>query len=211
MPRYLTPKSPSVLTITRGIVMSAKHIVPVIAVVLIVSSLSWAQAVQVKTPPSPAKQDDKQKQKSIISKNVPQESAPPFVGVTPVALPEGSASWVVQVVTGGGFSGAVTDALTISSGGSLACPGSKAKPLVPEAVQSLTQLVASVRPLTPPLQETVSMCNDCSQTTLIIWRRESDRNVKTIAATWNELTKGRVPDDILRLYEEIATLSNCAR
>jgi hypothetical protein len=191
--------------------MSVKRIASVIAVILFANSLTWAQAVQVQTPPSPASQDNKQKQKSVVSKNVSQEPAPPLSGVPPVDLPEGAASWVVQIVTGGGFSGAVTDALIVSSAGSLACPGSKAKPLVPEAVQSLTQLVASVQPVTPPLQKTVPMCSDCSQTTLIIWRREADRNVKTVVATWDELTKGRVPDDILRLYEEIAMLSNCAR
>src|SRR5258705_11761926 len=169
--------------------MSVKRIASVIAVILFAYSLSWAQAVQVQSPPSPAKQDNTQKRKSVVSKNVPQEPAPPLSGVTPVDLPEGAASWVVQIVTGGGFSGAVTDALTISSGGSLACPGSKAKPLAPEAVQSLTQLVASVQPFTPPLQKTASMCSDCSQTSLIIWRREADRNVKTIVTTWDELTK----------------------
>jgi hypothetical protein len=191
--------------------MSVKRIASVIAVILFTYSLSWTQALQVQSPPSPAKQDNKQKQKSVVSKNVPQEPAPPLNGVPPVDLPDGAASWVVQIISGGGFSGAVTDALTISSGGSLTCPGSKAKPLAPEAVQSLTQLVASVQPITPPLQETVSMCSDCSQTTLIIWRREADRNVKSIVTTWDEITKGRVPDDILRLYEEIAMLSNCAR
>jgi hypothetical protein len=191
--------------------MSVKRIAFVIPIVLFAYSLSWAQAVQVQTPPSPAKQDNKQKPKSVISKNISQESAPPLGGVPPVELPEAAASWVVQIFSGGGFSGANPDALTISSGGSLACPGSKAKPLAPEAVQSLTQLVASMQPITPPLEKAVSMCSDCTQTTLIIWRREADRNVKTIVTTWDELTKGRVPDDILRLYEEIAILSNCAR
>jgi hypothetical protein len=129
-----------------------------------------------------------------------------------LVLPEREGAWVVRIETSGGFTGRGSGSFTASSAGEVLCvlTGPCPSRLVPEAQQSLGQLVAGIplsadaSPRAPAVYP--GICNDCVTTTLTVQRRSGDGE-RTTSFRWDETTQGTVPGEVLRLHSAVVALS----
>jgi len=133
---------------------------------------------------------------SILQAQIPQ-----------MLLPDGNGAWVVQVVTSGGILGIGDGDFASSSEGKLICkPGLRCPKDF--AVPDFMTLVEAIQPSTPlvPALPVVSLCSDCIKRTITISRRDSMGVVHTYTATWDETTKSRVPQEVIRIYDAFVAL-----
>ena len=124
-----------------------------------------------------------------------------------LALPDGNGGWVVQVVTSGGFSGTGGGDFTISSQGKILCSAQMSCPknFVIADFQPLVEIIRpDVLPVLPPA--VVSLCRDCITRTITIRRRDSIGVVHTYTASWDDTTKSKLPQEVIRIYDAILTL-----
>lgn len=134
-----------------------------------------------------------------------------------LVVPPDKGAWAIFVLTSGGFSGQGKGNLTLVSNGHL----SDTKNSLSNRrfdVQSLKPLTDLISKLTIaqdatslPLDSKVSpasFCRDCYQTTLIIYRREMDGTVKNLKVDWDDSTRDKISEDILRLYEKFTNLTS---
>jgi hypothetical protein len=116
-------------------------------------------------------------------------------------------AWIVQVVTRGGILGTGSGDFAVSSEGKISCwrdvrcpkdfRVSDLRPLI-EQVQSGT--------LPAPVFPVVGFCSDCITRTITISRRDSMSIVHTYTASWDDTTKSRLPQEVVRIYDSIAAL-----
>ena len=190
--------------------MSSQPITVSVVGLLLSTVISFAQTHKEQGQPSSTEHDKVQKQRTVVLSNETVVTTLRLSGVVPVAVPEGEAAWAVQVITRGGFSGTGKGTVTVTSAGIFACDRATAresKLLAPEVVQSVSQLVAGVRPFAQQSQQLISLCRDCYETTLVLSRREADGAVRTYIARWDDVTEGEVAEDVQEIYENVIKLA----
>jgi hypothetical protein len=124
------------------------------------------------------------------------------------ALPDGNGSWLIEVVTSGGFTGAGIGSWTLSSQGALSCPTELQCPKNFNA-SALQSLIDPIRPeiFAPPQKVSITaICSDCITRTLTITQRDSKGIVRIHTVSWNEVNRSQVPQEVLRLYDAMLTL-----
>ena len=123
-------------------------------------------------------------------------------------LPTGNNTWLVQVVSSGGFTGNGTGNFAISSEGRVLC--SLREMQCPEkfTVALLTPLVEAIQPdRIPPIVRTVpNLCNDCITWTLTVRARSSSGVEQTYVATWDDLTRSQVAPELIRIFDAVVAL-----
>jgi hypothetical protein len=123
----------------------------------------------------------------------------------PPAVSDGDGAWTIRISTGGGFTGRGRGSVTLTSQGDLTCLETLRpceSKLVGDRLRPITQLVSSFNPSkwgsVPPQENMV--CSDCYTTTMTLARRESGK-VTIATLSWNDVTQGKVPANVLRLAE----------
>jgi hypothetical protein len=132
--------------------------------------------------------------------------------LTNPALPAGNGAWVIQVFTSGGFSGAGSGNIAVSSKGEIVC--TSRKPACPDSfdVQPIQQLVDKFagmdlsRIVTSPNPATPGICNDCiNRRVILVWRDRIGLE-HSFSASWDELTAAMVPREIIDIYNAVMAL-----
>jgi len=130
-----------------------------------------------------------------------------FAQALQLPLPDGNSTWTIRVTTSGGLSGMGTGDFVVSSEGKvlcsreIRCPKDFATANFQSLVEAIPALIAtqSSNPLT-------SLCNDCITRTMTITRRDAMGIVHTQSTSWNEVTKGEVPKEVIRIYDALVEL-----
>jgi hypothetical protein len=184
-----------------------KRSVVVGLLLLIAPSLCAAQSSGAKQQPTPTRAEGGDKTKTAtLPPGRPPVLQAQQVAVDAAALPSGKDAWVVQVVIGGGFTGAGKGSVTVSSDGSVTCSPNVTPPaacdggLTPELLKSLAE---SVREAKPEKWRDFGQggCFDCYATTLALRRRGKGGAVQVFYAYWDDVNAGALPADVRRIYE----------
>jgi hypothetical protein len=124
-----------------------------------------------------------------------------------MALPEGNGSWSVTIETSGGSTGKGEGDLAVSSQGKIACSSGLrcASDFVPLDMQPLLDAMQNVSlPARSP--SLVSSCRDCITTTITIRRRDSMGVVQIYSGSWDETTRDKFPQEVVRIYDAVVAL-----
>ena len=138
-------------------------------------------------------------------------SLPPIFinALQPVEMPPGRDSWVIQVVTRGGFAGRGKGDLIITSQGNVLCnPSNESCPkaIPKDALESLTQIVVSAK--TDDINESsLSSCRDCYATLLALYKRGRDGMEQKYIVYWDDATLAEVSKDIRQVYESVVRIA----
>jgi len=131
----------------------------------------------------------------------------PFSNSNSIEVPARDGSWTIQIVTTGGFDGRGRGSVTLNSFGKLLCSLTvRACPetLTAKVMQPLTQMFAAadasqwINPGSSAIF--VSLCNDCYVTRVTFSRREANL-VQVVTFTWNDVTRGSIPPEVLRMTD----------
>lgn len=118
------------------------------------------------------------------------------------ALAEGT--WTIRISTSGGFTGQGRGSLTLTSAGSLTCilPGRGCGTnLTPMAVLTFTQVLASADPSKwSDVAVNTVWCSDCFTTSVVLERVDGGK-LQVLRFVWNDVSRGSVPAEVLRLTE----------
>ena len=132
---------------------------------------------------------------SILSAQIPQ-----------MLLPDGNGAWVVRLVTTGGILGTGGGDLSISSENKILC---SAQIRCPNdfKVSDFQPLIETIRAdISVPTAPLVSLCRDCITRIMTISRRDSTGLVHTVTASWDDTTKARLPQEVIRIYDAVLDL-----
>jgi hypothetical protein len=119
-----------------------------------------------------------------------------------LALPDGNRVWLVQVVTSGGLSGKGGGDFTVSSEGRIVCSLQLrcANDFKPSDLQPLVEVIHAVD-LPTPIVPIVSLCRDCITRTITVTSRDSTGVLRMYTASWDDTTKDKMPQEIIRIYD----------
>jgi hypothetical protein len=122
-------------------------------------------------------------------------------------LPDGNGAWVVRVTTTGGFSGKGVGDYSISSEGKVAC-SAEIRCFDQIKVSDFQMLVEVIQPgiLPIPAPPAAGMCNDCITRTMTISRRDSTGVMSTFTVSWDDTTRSKVPQEMLRIHDAVIAL-----
>ena len=139
--------------------------------------------------------------------------APRTIAVSPQALPPGDNVWMVQIVSGGGFTGSGRGDLTLTSEGILTwsgADGSCGKKLTDEAMQTLTKIVLAANAPASGSEKSLSgMCFDCYVTTMILQRRGTGGTVSAATVSWDDASQAQVAADLVSIYKAAIAYKGC--
>jgi len=123
-----------------------------------------------------------------------------------IPLPEGNGAWVIRVVTTGGFTGKGTGDFTISSENKILC--SAQIPCPKEfKVSDFQPLIEVLSPdIVLPVVPVMSVCRDCIIRTMTIRRRDPSGIVQIFTTSWDDTTKTRLPQEVMRIYDAVVDL-----
>jgi hypothetical protein len=124
-----------------------------------------------------------------------------FMGsVQSIPLPEGDGSWVLQVISRGGFTGrGAGDVVVISDGRVSGLSGATA-PTRPEAFVSLRERIERMPPSVWTLGSRLGRCNDCVSTLVVLTVRERGGIVHSYSSFWDSTTLAGIPDDVRQIH-----------
>lgn len=121
----------------------------------------------------------------------------------PAELPKGKDSWVVQVVTRGGFAGRGRGDLTLKSDGVVSCSPTVSDPcaaaLAPASLEALSKLIASAEPKDWK-DKSGGACRDCYVSLLALQRRDAKGHAKSYIVYFDDLTLAQMPEEVRRIY-----------
>lgn len=130
-----------------------------------------------------------------------------------LALPEGGNAWSITVRTSGGFTGGGRGNVSMTSTAQIACESAVKKcpeALAPADRSFLEALVPSVRSARWPDADDSFLsrftCSDCIVTTISLAYRDGGRP-QVIHASWDDVTRSRVPPEFVRLSEFALSLA----
>ena len=193
--------------------MTIKRMTSVIGFVLLLSTLALAQTQNSKSPSAPQNKPPKQKTASKSGSRVVMLVS--ANGVTPITVPNDEGAWVIQISTGGGFAGTLSESVTITSAGNFACDGAKSSTgaFLPSQLTALSSLIVNMRihAVDQVSDLPTSLCSDCQTTSLTLSRRESGHKVKSYVAYWDPVTTANLPEELQQLHESVLKLSACER
>lgn len=121
----------------------------------------------------------------------------------PAKLPKGKDSWVVQVVTRGGFAGRGRGDVTLKSDGVVSCSPTVSDPcastLAPASLEALSKLIASAEPKSWK-DKPGGACRDCYVSLLALQRRDAKGRAKSYVVYFDDLTLAQMPEEVRRIY-----------
>jgi hypothetical protein len=120
-------------------------------------------------------------------------------------LPDGNGAWLVQVVTRGGLTGAGQGDFAVTSEGKSVCNRPEQRCLRDFKAAEFHRLVEMIQAGKLPIP-LVSLCSDCITRIITISRRDATGIVHTYTAMWDETTKGRLPQEVIRIYDALFAL-----
>ena len=140
-------------------------------------------------------------------RQAPADVPPQFAGaVRKLDPPEAPGAWVVQVLSRGGLGGRGTGDRAISSAGGLTLfdPGTTGA-VPPDRLHLLGEYV---RTSTPAHWTSISasVCSDCVTTLMVLRVRDASGAVQTRTVSWDPTTRGKVPAEVLRIYDFVSVL-----
>ncbi|MBK7394172.1 MAG: hypothetical protein IPI64_12890 [Chloracidobacterium sp.] len=130
-------------------------------------------------------------------------------------VPAKSDSWVLHIVTTGGFSGLGKPTVTLSSKSEFTCGESKEQPFQPfvsDQLQPLTDLIGNLNFTLkdlPTNQQSNIVCNDCYQNKVILMRREKNGKVKTYETTSNKMKYRTFAENFDLIKQNAAKIAVC--
>jgi hypothetical protein len=128
--------------------------------------------------------------------------------VAQLALPSGSDVWVVEIFSSGGFTGRSSRDFAVSSRGRIVCDSPKndcPRRFSRATLQSFFQDVP-LAGLVVPVSSSPSLCSDCVTKTMVVRRRDPKGIEQTFTASWDVLTAGAVPPEVMRLYNAVVSV-----
>jgi hypothetical protein len=129
-----------------------------------------------------------------------------IVGLSPEAN-----SWVVQIITRGGFAGKGKGDLTITSQGHLVWNEIKNQcnvKLRDDVLQMLTQTAFSAD-ASKWAGRSSRVCSDCYVTAIVLQRREGDGTGRMYIAYWDDATAGKISEGLRKVYDTFMTHKGC--
>lgn len=124
---------------------------------------------------------------------------------TPAELPGGKDSWVVQVITRGGFTGRGRGDVTLKSDGVVSCSPTVfdacADTLPPASLESLSKLVSAANPK-EWRDRPGSLCNDCYVVLFALQRRDAKGRAKSYTVYFDDTTLAQMPEAVRQLYAQ---------
>src|SRR5262245_37030911 len=182
--------------------MSKRPIILAVFMILSSASVGCAQNTTPTSHPSPpTTQQGGTEENTAVTPRV----NPPLPQILagshrPPALPAEEGTWVLQIITRGGLTGGGGGDITITSQGSVSCTQPHTtcvKNLSSDALQPLAQFV-----MAPQLagwgRSSLSICNDCYVTLLVLHRHEAGGEERTYIAYWDDMTQAKVPVGLMR-------------
>jgi len=189
-----------------------RHLIVIIN--LIPGCLCFAQESANKTPSSPPAQKPKtelQRPNSAQVKN-PPDALPGDLGeFLEVELPPETNSWSVQIISRGGLDGTGKGNLTITSQGHLVWNAAENQcnaKLGDDVLQALTQTAYSAN-ASKWSEQTSGFCADCYVTSIVLQRRERGGKGKTYMASWDDITAGKISEELRKVYDTFMTHKGC--
>ena len=189
-----------------------RHLIVIIN--LIPGCLCFAQESSNKTPSSPPAQKPKTELQRPNSAQVqnPPDALPGVSGeFLEVELPPGANSWSVQIISRGGLDGTGKGNLTITSQGHLVWNAAENQcnaKLGNDVLQMLTQTAYSAN-ASKWSEQTSKFCADCYVTTIVLQRRERGGIGKTYIASWDDITAGKISEELRKVYDTFMTHKGC--
>ena len=186
----------------------------IVIINLIPSCLCFAQGSANKTPSSPPAQKPKTELQRPNSAQVqnPPDALPGVSGeFLEVELPPGANSWSVQIISRGGLDGTGKGNLTITSQGHLVWNAAENQcnaKLGDDVLQALTQTAYSAN-ASKWSEQTSGFCADCYVTSIVLQRRERGGKGKTYMASWDDITAGKISEELRKLYDTFMTHKEC--
>ena len=137
--------------------------------------------------------------------NIGNELPPVFMGaVEPIVPPEGG--WTLHVVTRGGLTGRGAGDFVIVSDGSLR-RGDGITPMRADALSPLARRIRVISPSLWTVGSRLGRCNDCYATLIVLTLRDPDGTPRSYAAFWDATTRGRIPAEVLQIYDLALSVS----
>jgi hypothetical protein len=173
-----------------------------------------APDAQIKTPSSSSAQKpetESQKPNSAQGQN-PTVVLPAGMGAFQiVGLSPEANSWVVQIITRGGFAGKGKGDLTITSQGRLVWNEIKNQcnvKLRDDVLQMLTQTAFSAD-ASKWVGYPSRICDDCYVTAIVLQRREGAGIGRMYIAYWDDGTAGKISEELRKAYDTFMTHKGC--
>jgi hypothetical protein len=150
---------------------------------------------------------------ALILVQMPVDAFPSQQGITSTDLqvPGEDGAWLLRITTRGGFSGQGRGSAVVTSLGEFSCPG-RADPCGKQLTTEDQRFLAQLVPLfeleswaTLPEAITV-LCSDCFETYVRFERREKG-TVSVFTLSWTDITRGRIPQNLIRFVEAALSLS----
>lgn len=134
-------------------------------------------------------------------------------------LPDGNGSWVLHIVTTGGFSGRGLPTVTITSNADFACGESESLrflPLDPVSFQPLAQVIGradfNVDRTSPKNERSFRyVCNDCYFTRLFLTRREANGKVRFYRSVSDKMKFINYAESFKLIKQRSTDLADCTR
>jgi len=186
----------------------------IVIINLIPGCLCFAQESSNKTPSSPPAQKPKTELQRPNSAQVqnPPDALPGVLGeFLEVELPPVTNSWSVQIISRGGLDGTGKGNLTITSQGHLVWNAAENQcnaKLGDDVLQALTQTAYSAN-ASKWSEQTSGFCADCYVTSIVLQRRERGGKGKTYMASWDDITAGKISEELRKVYDTFMTHKEC--
>lgn len=197
------------------ILIMLKQTTAIIAFALLAGgSLCLAQEKTEKNAQTPAAKEEQKEMQKRADKAFNQPPALPIHmlgSVQQLKLSPEKNAWAVQIISSGGFNGAGKGNLIVTSEGSLswkALNSSCSASLAPEALSLISQAALATNP-SKWGASSVSLCMDCYVTTVVLHRREADGTERIYSVYWDDTTKAKVPEEVMKIYETFMAQGQC--
>jgi hypothetical protein len=129
----------------------------------------------------------------------------------PAELPEGKDSWVVQVVTRGGFTGRGRGDVTLKSDGVVSCSPTVFDPcagaLTPASLETLSKLISAANPKQWK-DKPGGLCRDCYVILFALQRRDAKGRAKSYLVYFDDTTLAQMPEEVRQMYKHAFELAS---
>jgi hypothetical protein len=132
-------------------------------------------------------------------------------------LPDNPYSWVLHIITTGGFTGRGKPTVTITSNSEFACGEDETlqfQPLDGNQFQPLADIISKANFTLKDLSfnqpsEIKGICNDCYQTSVILIRREGSKKINIYKSTSDKIKFQTFAENFNQIKQRAAELAVC--
>jgi hypothetical protein len=181
-----------------------------LACLFLLASASVCLGQKGKDKPPPTVDEENEKLRQSYEWTVPVGELVLLRALARVELPEGKDSWVVQVVTSGGFTGRGRGDVTLTSAGVVTCSPAVVVPcadkLSPASLESLSKLIASANPKRWQ-DRPGGACSDCYGTLLALQRRDAKGRAESYKVYFDDTTLALMHEEVKQIYAQVFILA----